>query len=429
MPLFGPPKVEKLKAKGDVPGLIRALRDSRPGWEKADARQALLELDGVVVDAATAQVLAASLEEEADYGGKRLIDREGPSGDDLPWLGQIAEIAIHFRAVAVAQRLLRHRNKHVRVYAAGILGEMGGAVLGTDAADRLAAAREDDDHYVRRTAISASGSIGDTSAVEPLVEILQTGPHTGADGQADEVEELRLVEERRRAARALGELGGRRAVGALMEIVHADHEDPRVRTDAASALLLIGGDAEHATAAEFLASPTATNETRTTAIERWLRMWQRYNVQGRCDVCTDEKPWSTETTRPLYFGFRSRGSRFVVPADTFQDSVDHGYDPFASGRADDTKWKALDIPADLAYRDWKVQIAADPTDWLLCLGCAYDFAGFIEDQAPQLSTWECPYCDRKVELSPADGGMRPPYGGPPTAAERLAACPVHRSEV
>lgn len=118
MSLFGPPDVAKLKAKGDVKGLVKAL-----GYEKEQdvcnaAQEALGEIGAPAVE---------------------------------PLVG-----------------VLRDERKFVRVRAAGALGRIGGA----QSVDSLEAALKDNDEEVRWIAALALGKIGDARAVEPLIGAL-----------------------------------------------------------------------------------------------------------------------------------------------------------------------------------------------------------------------------------------------------------------
>jgi len=166
MPLFGPPDVDKLQAKRDIPGLIKAL-----GYEKDP---------GVCSRAARA-------------------------------LGRIGDPALEPLARALHDR--KHRG---RLYAAGVLGQIGG----TRASESLAAALNDKDESVpvRLAAAKALVEIGDARAVEPLIGMLESGDVWLRGG----------------AAEALGKTGDARAVEPL--IAALDRDSP----DAAKALGMIG---------------------------------------------------------------------------------------------------------------------------------------------------------------------------------------------
>jgi HEAT repeat protein len=59
MPLFGPPNVEKLKAKRDAPGLIKALGYQKDGHVREAAAEAL----GQIRDARAVEPLIAALKD------------------------------------------------------------------------------------------------------------------------------------------------------------------------------------------------------------------------------------------------------------------------------------------------------------------------------------------------------------------------------
>ena len=118
MPLFGPPDVKKLKAKGDVKGLIKALGYDKSWMVRRDAFKALSEIG----DASSVKPLFA---------------------------------------------MLKNKNKDVRKAADRALGQIGDA----RAVEPLTAALEDDG--VRMFAVEALGQIGDSRALEPLIHALK----------------------------------------------------------------------------------------------------------------------------------------------------------------------------------------------------------------------------------------------------------------
>ena len=134
MSLFGPPKVEKLKAKGDVQGLIKALnykKNSRIDLTKASPQVRAKVRGYVAVREAAAKAL-------------------GELGDT--------------RAVEPLGVALKHGN--VGQAAVAALGQIGNA----QAVDLLIAALED---RFKWEAAEALGKIGDARAVEPLTALLK----------------------------------------------------------------------------------------------------------------------------------------------------------------------------------------------------------------------------------------------------------------
>jgi HEAT repeat protein len=120
MPLFGPPNVENLKAKGDVPALIKAL-----GYEKDQAvRKAAAKALGQIGDARAIEPLIAALK------------------------GHIGEVQ---KAAASSLAMIRDAR----------------------AVEPLIAVLKDLDRDVRKAAAEALGLIRDARAVEPLITTLK----------------------------------------------------------------------------------------------------------------------------------------------------------------------------------------------------------------------------------------------------------------
>jgi HEAT repeat protein len=119
MPLFGPPNVNKMREKQDVPGLIKALRYEKDENVREAAAEAL-----------------------------------GALGDP--------------RAVTPLIAALTDQSSEMRLSASEALGEIGNA----SAVAPLIAQLHDDVWNVRRNVIRALGGIGDPRAVEPLIELI-----------------------------------------------------------------------------------------------------------------------------------------------------------------------------------------------------------------------------------------------------------------
>ena len=118
--LFGPPNVEKLEAKRDVKGLIRALNYMKYVYVRKNAVEAL-----------------------------------GKIGDN--------------RAVEPLIAALNDSDSDVREYAADALGEIGDK----RAVEPLIVALRDSNDNVRNNSVWALGKIGDKRAVEPLIASLK----------------------------------------------------------------------------------------------------------------------------------------------------------------------------------------------------------------------------------------------------------------
>jgi HEAT repeat protein len=151
--LFGPPDVDRLKAKGDVKGLIKALgyeRDRRIG---AAAARAL----GQVGDARAVEPLIATLK-DSDR------DVRCAAGEAL---GRARD------ARAVQPLIAALEDPYVRWTAAKALGEVGDA----RAVGPLAASLKDKNADVCQAASDSLGQIA-APAVEPLIAVLKDSPRS-----------------------------------------------------------------------------------------------------------------------------------------------------------------------------------------------------------------------------------------------------------
>ena len=253
MPLFGPPNVEKLKAKGKVDGLIKAL-----GYEKdidicCQAAAAL----GEIGDPSAVESLIGLLKDSSNRKSSAAINALAKIGRPaIPSLiielggrwGKEAANALHLMGWTPGQDEVGARywvymgkfkrcaaigapavvpltdflkdvreNTKVREAAAAALGEIGDA----RAVDPLVAAIQNPKVHsmVRWTAAEALGAIGDARAVAPLVTALR--------------DENRTV--RRTAVKALGTIGDARAVGPLIDLLQNLEKDNLVSWVAAKA--------------------------------------------------------------------------------------------------------------------------------------------------------------------------------------------------
>ena len=226
--LFGPPNVEKMKARRDVNGLIKALSYKNGDVHRA-AIQALKEIGAPAVTP-----LIAALKDEKSYvraaaawalgeiKDPRAVEpliaalRDGDGfmrGTAIPALGEIGAPAVEPLIAA-----LQDKNKEVRWTAAQVLGRIGDA----RAVEPLIAALKEECNDVRWNAARALGQIGDARAVQPLTAALK--------------DEWPLV--RQTAAEALGQIGDPRAVEPLTAVLQ--DEESQVRQAAAEALDRLG---------------------------------------------------------------------------------------------------------------------------------------------------------------------------------------------
>ena len=163
MPLFGPPNIEKLKQKGDVKELLKALNHKDP-LIRLNAEKALNELATGDVEPIISAALYAS-NTDTHRWGMDALRKLGPAemepiitGLLFEYAFEAAEILGHLgiEAVGAFTARLEDENMEVRCAAAAALGELGDA----RATEALTTAPEDDDEFVRGAAAVALEGIG-----------------------------------------------------------------------------------------------------------------------------------------------------------------------------------------------------------------------------------------------------------------------------
>jgi HEAT repeat protein len=231
LPSLGPPDVARLKAKGDIAGLKRALTYTRDGRVRANAAEALGEFRAAGAIEALIEALA-----------------------DENWaVRKAAHLAIRqmrdVRALEPFLAALRGQTEEARMLAAEALGQFGDV----RAVEPLVGALADRSWDVRAAAARALGAIGDARAVSPLIRAMSESDLGVRDAAAEALVNIGppafddLVgalddpswDVRRTAALALGRLGDQRATGRLL-LALRDNSDPWLRQDAALALGQIG---------------------------------------------------------------------------------------------------------------------------------------------------------------------------------------------
>ena len=148
MSLFGPPNVEKMKAKKDVKGLIKALGYKKDASVCQAATMALVEIGGPAIEP-----LIAAIKEESEEVRQAAVEA----------LVKIGEPAIEPLIAALKDYSLRKG-------AAGVLGRMGEPALGR-VVERLMVELAGEDDDARGDAIEALTEIGEP-AVESLISAL-----------------------------------------------------------------------------------------------------------------------------------------------------------------------------------------------------------------------------------------------------------------
>ncbi|MBI5653945.1 MAG: HEAT repeat domain-containing protein [Chloroflexi bacterium] len=197
MGLFGPPNVEKMKAKRDVKGLIKAM-----GYEKdATVRKSAVEALGEIRDEASLDPLINALKDSNKYIRKAAAEALGKIGDA--------------RAVEPLIVALKNSERLVLPYASEALSKIGALAV-----EPLIAALKDSDDVLRQYAVDALAKIGDVRAVESLIATLRDDN----------------MKVRKHAAEALGKIGDVRAIEPLKTVL----KDKHVRKHALDALGKLG---------------------------------------------------------------------------------------------------------------------------------------------------------------------------------------------
>ena len=242
MPLFRKPDIEKLKAKRDIKGLIKALRDDRVGESAAFAIRE-------VGDRRVVEPLIKMLGDRKIHVRNRVA---------LALLGLADE-----RAVWPLIRMLKEHGRESLVTPPSDEIVSGFVRIGEPAVEPLIKVIEDYDSIypfgrggrlnMQKIAAKALGKIGAPRGVEPIIKVLELflswGDEVGVEA-LKEVNDRRAVDPlinalqhrnrhvREAVAVALGRIGDSRAVEPLMEALKDEYRD--VRLKAREALRRIG---------------------------------------------------------------------------------------------------------------------------------------------------------------------------------------------
>jgi len=222
--LFSPPNIEKLKTKGNVKGLIKAL-----GYEKDwRVREAAAKALGEIGDHRALEPLINALEDKVLSGGEaaaEALERIGTPAveplidalKDQDWSIRqaAAEVLGHIGDVQAVKPLIAAlKDKKARRAAIKALdkigwipnkGEAGAAYwiakgdwdrcveIGTLAVDPLIAALKDEDRGIRQAAAEVLGGIGDPRVVEPLIAALKYAIREARPTAATQIAEIRNI--------------------------------------------------------------------------------------------------------------------------------------------------------------------------------------------------------------------------------------------
>jgi HEAT repeat protein len=253
MSLFGPPNVDRLKAKGNVAGLIGALRYQKDSGASPRAASRAL---GEIRDPRAVEPLIAALRE--DKVRRDAVEALGQIGDaravkplvaalsDLDWsVREVAGEALAHIGPPAAGFLIAILNDQsqstgVRWAAAKALGKIGDP----RAVEPLIAALSEGKVWWCRDAVEALGQIGDARAVEPLVIALNSRIVSVRKAAAEALDRLAWSPDRKEAGAAYWAARGKWdrcvdiGVPAVEPLVAALRDGPSVAT--AEALGKIG---------------------------------------------------------------------------------------------------------------------------------------------------------------------------------------------
>ena len=180
---LGTPNVDKMKRKGDIEGLIKALLYKIESEKGSNIRMLTALALGELCNLKAVDPLIQNLQKDfSDTGRSSAAIALGMIGDD--------------RAIDPLIENLSYPNLKVVSSAVAAL-----SLIGSPALDSLAKAVNKGKSYQRQYAAEALGNIGDIKSVEPLLETLKSKGHAVF----------------RAAAKALMKIGDSRAVEPLIE--------------------------------------------------------------------------------------------------------------------------------------------------------------------------------------------------------------------
>ena len=310
MGLFGPPNIKKMKAKKDIPALIKALEYQKDWTVRRQAAQAL----GEIGDTRAVAPLIAMLKDEQQFVRQAVMEALAAIGTlaveplmtavtSKHHQTEIAAVVIlgiikdpraikllinvlgksykrdNKLSIAASQALISIGSPAIKhlVSALGTKGDwnlVNSAEdtlvgIGQSAVNSLSIALHDPNPDIRWYAATALGRIGDDKAVEPLIAIL------------NEDDPFRT------AIEALGDIGDLRAVEPLMAFLDVDNED--ISTAAIRALGKIG---DERTVEPLLMALTGDHVEKSTAAAQALGNMRNSRAVEPLLALLTGGPWS-----------------------------------------------------------------------------------------------------------------------------------------
>jgi HEAT repeat protein len=347
------PDVEKMEAKGDVEGLIKALEYKKSNGVRCYAAMAL----GRMREARAVQPIIAAFKANdpndlvdrlmfASAAESALADIGAPAV--MPLLATLKDSDQGVRAFAeVALAKIGEPAVEPLIAALGdeSVGESAGmalAKMGTSAIQPLIGALRASQENVRAYSAMALGEIKDLRAVEPLI---------GALGDNDEAV-------RSFAAQSLGMLKDARAVEPLITALGDDSAD--VRKSVAWALAQF----DDVRAVESL---RAARQDSDGDVRKFAARLSVYSREQPAKTGTDVSEICDRCLAPLDPGARRYSSS------QFKTAVRLGLRPPATTYE---LGAAFGMSRSQTEAEWVQQVMQDESDWLLCSACATEAAPY-----------------------------------------------------
>lgn len=174
MGFFGPPNIEKMEAKGDVEGLIKALKDK----DKVVRKEATIAL-GRVKDTRAVEPLIEAMKDKDYHVQRQAAQALGKIGDARALEPLIKTLEDYFVREKAAEALVEILDAGavealIQCVDAGVAKALRDMKEMKDKreVDLLIKTLGDEDEDIRQKTVEALGNIGDARAVEPLIKAL-----------------------------------------------------------------------------------------------------------------------------------------------------------------------------------------------------------------------------------------------------------------